>query len=184
MKKLSFKHTAHWLIFILANVLILFAACSKDSDNNDNGGNNNLPDPKPNIVTLNGAEKQITRAEYKDKGDDNYELYLYLNNSDKEKVELGLHKGSHMNGTPIELSEDDTTKYGLFWEVLYYSTDGQIIKASGHPDASHFTKGTLTVSGTPGSGSVNISLKKGKVMGKDDKEYTLTLNYSCEMEKK
>ena len=176
MKKLSFKHTAHWLIFTLANLLILFAACSKDS-NTDN--------LKPNTFTFKSVEKKITRAAYGHYGKDNYRLFLYLNNSNKERVVLGLNKDRHMKGNAIELSQPETAHEEWYWGVIYCdSNDNEIIKASGHPDASHFTKGTLTVSGTPGSGSVNISLKKGKVMGKDDKEYTLTLNYSGEMEKK
>ena len=177
MKKLSFKHTAHWLIFTLANLLILFAACSKDSDNNDT---------KPNTVTLNREEKKITRAAYGHYGKDNYRLFLYLNNSNKERVVLGLNKDSHIKGNAIELSQPETAHEEWYWGVIYCdSNDNEIIKASGHPDAHHFTQGTLTVSGTPGSGSVNILLKNGIVMGLDDKtEYTLTLNYSGAMEKK
>ena len=176
MKKLSFKHTAHWLIFTLANLLILFAACSKDSDNNDD----NL---KYGTVTLNREKKKITRAEYKNAGGGDYLLLLYLNNSDKERVELALNKDNHMKGNTIVLTQDDRPKQGWRWAVEFYDSNGnKIIAASGIPGQLHFTQGTLTVSDTPRSGSVNISLKNGKVMGLDGKtEYPLTLNYSGEM---
>ena len=172
MNTLNFFRKGILALLVATTALV---ACSKDSDTD------NL---KPNTVTLKDVEKQITRAEYKNTGGEDYQLLLYLNNSDKERVELVLNKDKHMNGTSIELFKNDTTQ-GLSWAVYYYDSNGnQIIGAIGTPGASHFTQGTLTVSGTPGSGSVNILLKNGRVMGTDDKEYTLTLNYSGEMEEK
>ena len=178
MNTLIFFRKGIFALLVAATALV---ACSKDSD--DNGGNNNLPEPKPNTVTLKGAEKKITSAEYIHKGGGNCELSLYLNNSDEE-VLLELNKTNHMNGTPIELSKNDTPTQGWAWGITYYDSAGNvIIRADGDPGEHHFTQGTLSISAPPESGKdITILLRNGKVMGKDGKtEYTLTLNYSGKM---
>ena len=141
------------------------------------------PGHKPNTVTLKSVEKKITGAEYINVGGE-YLLLLYLNNSNNEKVVLGLNKDSHMKGNVIDLTKKDTSKG--YWSVDYYdSSNDLIINSTGDSGATHFIQGTLTVSGIPESGSVNISLKRGKVKSMDGKtEYTLTINYSGAMKKK
>ena len=135
MNTLIFFRKGIFALLVAATALV---ACSKDSD--DNGGNNNLPEPKPNTVTLKGAEKKITSAEYIHKGGDDYVLFLNLNNS-KEGVVLELNKDSHMNGTSIERSKDDTSTQGWYWRVFYCDSNGnEIIEADGNPGQLHFTQ--------------------------------------------
>ena len=74
MKKLSFKNTANLLIFTLANVLILFTACSKDSDSN-----NPAKDPYKGFPT----EPVIKQ------GEKNY-ISLYSEKQVGEEIIIGL----------------------------------------------------------------------------------------------
>ena len=155
----------------------MFAACSKDSDNNDD----NL---KYGSVTLNREKKKITRAEYRNAGGGDYLLLLYLNNSNNERVELHLNKDNHMKGNTIVLTQKDTSTKGWHWIVEYYdSSDSGIITAGGKNNPLQFKSGTLTISAPPKSNKdITILLNNGKVIGTDGKtEYTLTLNYSDEM---
>ena len=75
--------------FTIATVMMMsaaFTACS--SSNDDDGGGGTPPTPKAQTVTLDGVEKTILKAEYKDKADGNYILYFYLSDDHKEKVIL------------------------------------------------------------------------------------------------
>ena len=130
-----FANAASKALALAATVMMMsaaFTSCSKDSDD-DNGG---LPTPKAQTVTIDGAEKPILKAEYKDNADGNYQFRLYLSADGKEKVKID----------PV------------------------------------FTTGTLTMSGSP-DGTINIVLKNGRVKGEDNKEHTLTINYSGSMTK-
>ena len=176
MNTLNFFRRGIFALLVAATALV---ACSKDSDDNEF--------KYTNTVTLNGVEKKITRAEYKNAGGGDYLLLLYLNNSDNERVELHLNKDNHMKGNTIVLTQKDTSTKGWHWIVEYYdSSDSGIITAGGKDDPLQFKSGTLTISAPPESGKdITILLNNGKVIGTDGKtEYTLTLNYSGEMEKK
>ena len=159
----------------------VFTACSKDSDDDDP-----KPEPKANTVTIDGAERAILKAEYKDEGDGDYWLLLYLSADGKERVNIELNKDLHITGSPIDLTKKEKEHDGKwYWAVDYYDADGkQIIHTFGKPgdEAPVFTTGTLTISGSP-DGTINIRLENGRVKGKDGKVHTLTVSYSGKMEK-
>ncbi|WP_455537320.1 hypothetical protein [Prevotella koreensis] len=172
--------------FALAAAVMMsaaFTSCSKDSDD-DNGG---LPTPKVQTVTIGGMEKPIVKAEYEDKGNGNYKLFFYLvEEGSVERVKIQLNKGLHMTGNPINLKEKEEKHNGLYWEVTYYTPDGEeFFKTFAGPSSPLpvFKDGTLTVNGDPVSG-IKIKLENGLVVGKDDNEHTFTMSYSGKMTKK
>lgn len=152
-----------------------FTSCSKDNDDK--------PEPKfTNTVTIDGVEKPIVKAEYEDKLNGNYALYLYLSADGKERVRFELNKDLHMSGSPVDLTKRGKGQgFECYWMVEYYKSDGtQLIDSYGAPgedDYPVFTTGTLTVSGSF-DGTINIKLENGRVKGKDGKEHTLTISYS------
>ena len=179
-----FAKAAGRTLALAATVMMMsaaFTACSSDNDEPK-------PDPKPEFkaqtVTIDGKEKPILKAEYKDEGDGDYSLYLNLSADGKEKVEIQLNKAQHITGSPIDLTKKEKEHGGWYWAVDYYKSDGtSLIKAYAAPDDSDFpvfTTGTLTVSGSP-EGTINIKLENGRVKGEDGKEHTLTANYSGTM---
>ena len=156
----------------------MFTSCSKDN-NDDNGGG-------VGTVTLDGVEKTIIKAEYKDKGGGDYALYLLIDDNGKEGVTLALNKGFHITGNPIKLGEKEKVHTGFYWVVEYVKPDGnKLIDTFGKPGNSLpvFNSGTLTVSGDPAAGTVSIKLENGRVKGTDGKEHTITLNYNGKMTK-
>ena len=179
-----FAKAAGRTLALAATVMMMsaaFTACSSDNDEPK-------PDPKPELkaqtVTIDGKEKPILKAEYKDEGDGDYSLYLNLSADGKEKVEIQLNKAQHITGSPIDLTKKEKKHGGWYWVVVYYKSDGtSLIKTYAAPDDSDFpvfTTGTLTVSGSP-EGTINIKLENGRVKGEDGKEHTLTANYSGTM---
>ena len=176
--------------FALVAVVMMsaaFTACSS-SNNDDDGGGGTPPPPKAGTVTIDGKEKPIVKAEYKDGGNGNYALYLYLSADGKERVGFELNKDLHMSGSPVDLTKRGKGQgFECYWMVEYYKSDGtQLIDSYGAPgedDYPVFTTGTLTVSGSPES-TLNIKLENGRVMGEDNKEHTLTVSYSGTMTKK
>ena len=181
-RKNFFAKAAGRTLALSATVMMMsaaFTACSSDNDEPK-------PDPKPELkaqtVTIDGKEKPILKAEYKDKG--GYSLYLNLSADGKEKVEIQLNKAQHITGSPIDLTKKEKEHGGWYWAVDYYKSDGtSLIKTYAAPDDSDFpvfTTGTLTVSGSP-EGTINIKLENGRVKGEDGKEHTLTANYSGTM---
>ena len=164
--------------FALAAVVMMSAvltSCSKDNDD----------EPKANTVTIDGVERPIVKAEYKDENDGNYILYLHLSAESTEVVGFYLNKDLHMTGKPIDLTKKEPEHDGkYYWTVDYYDADGKrIINAFGAPGNPPFlfTTGTLTMSGS--FENINIRLENGRVMGKDGKEHTLTISYSGTMTK-
>ena len=182
MTKNLFLASAAKAAFALAAVVMMstvFTSCSKDNDDDPK------PEPKAGTVTIDGAERPIVKAEYKDKADGNYILYFYLSNDRKEKVRFQLNKDLHMTGSPIDLTKREEEHAGFCWVVEYYKPDDtKLIDTYGRPGYSIpvFKTGTLTISGSP-DGTINIKLENGRVKGTDDKEYTLTVSYSGTMEK-
>ena len=144
-----------------------------------------LPEPKAQTVTLDGAEKPILKAEYKDRNDGDYFLFLYLSADGKEKVEIDLNKELHITGSPIDLTEKEKKHDGkCYWVVEYYKPNGnKLIETWANPGyiIPVFTTGTLTISGS--FENINIRLENGRVEGEDGKEHTLTISYSGTMEK-
>ena len=187
-----FAHAASKALALAATVMMMsaaFTSCSKDSDD-DNGG---LPEPKAQTVSIDGAEKPILKAEYQDRADGNYQFRLYLSADCKEKVKIDLNKNLHMTGSPINLTKREEKHDGkYYWWVSYYKPNGnRLISAFSRPEELYnsgekidpvFTTGTLTMSGSP-DGTINIVLKNGRVKGEDNKEHTLTINYSGSMTK-
>ena len=178
-KNLFFASCAK-VAFALATVVMMsaaFTACS--SSNNDDDPK---PEPKAGTVTIDGEEKPILKAEYKDGGNGNYALYLYLSADGKERVGFELNKGLHMSGSPVDLTKRGKGQgFECYWTVEYYKSDGtQLINSYGAPgedDYPVFTTGTLTASGSP-EGTISIKLENGRVKGTDGKEHTLVLSYS------
>jgi len=179
-----FAKAAGRTLALAATVMMMsaaFTACSNDNDEPK-------PDPKPELkaqtVTMDGKEKPILKAEYKDEDDGGYSLYLNLSADGKEKVEIQLNKAQHITGSPIDLTKKEKEHGGWYWAVDYYKSDGtSLIKTYAAPDDSDFpvfTTGTLTISGSP-EGTINIKLENGRVKGEDGKEHTLTANYSGTM---
>ena len=166
--------------FALAAVVMMstvFTSCSKDNDDEPK------PSPKAGTVTIDGAERPILKAEYEDRGNGNYLLFLYLSADSKEKIELNLNKDLHMTGSPIDLTKKEKEHDGYYWVVGYYKPDDTtLIVTFGNPnDPTYpiFTTGTLTMSGS--FENINIRLENGRVMGKDGKERTLIISYSGTM---
>ena len=185
-KKTFFAKAASKALALAATVMMMsaaFTACSS-SNNDDDGGGGTPPLPKPTgtgTVTLDGEEKPILMAEYKDKADGNYILYFYLSDDHKEKVIMQLNKDLHMTGHAFNLTEREKEHAGFCWAVEYYKPDGTILidtyGAPGEDDYPVFKIGTLTASGSPES-TINIRLENGRVKGTDGKEHTLVLSYS------
>lgn len=178
MRTKKFFASAAKAAFALAAAMMMstaFTSCSKDNDDK--------PEPKfTNTVTIDGVEKAIVKAEYKDMLNGNYALYLYLSADGKERVRFELNKDLHMSGSPVDLTKRGKGQgFECYWMVEYYKSDGtQLIDSYGAPgedDYPVFTTGTLTVSGSF-DGTINIKLENGRVKGKDGKEHTLTISYS------
>lgn len=178
MRTKKFFASAAKAAFALAAAMMMstaFTSCSKDNDDK--------PEPKfTNTVTIDGVEKAILKAEYEDKLNGNYALYLYLSADGKERVRFELNKDLHMSGSPVDLTKRGKGQgFECYWMVEYYKSDGtQLIDSYGAPgedDYPVFTTGTLTVSGSF-DGTINIKLENGRVKGKDGKEHTLTISYS------
>lgn len=178
MRTKKFFASAAKAAFALAAAMMMstaFTSCSKDNDDK--------PEPKfTNTVTIDGVEKAILKAEYKDMLNGNYALYLYLSADGKERVRFELNKDLHMSGSPVDLTKRGKGQgFECYWMVEYYKSDGtQLIDSYGAPgedDYPVFTTGTLTVSGSF-DGTINIKLENGRVKGKDGKEHTLTISYS------
>ena len=187
MKTRNFFANAASKALALAAVVMMslaFAACG--SDNNDDGGGKtpDTPTPKAQTVTIDGTEKPIVNAEYKDEGSGDYSLYLYLSADRKEKVIIFLDKDLHMTGSPVDLTKKEKEHKGKFyWTVEYNGANGNhIIDTWGKPGSEDpvFKTGTLTVSGDP-TGTIDIKLENGRVKGKDRKEHTIILSYSGKM---
>ena len=144
-----------------------------------------LPEPKAQTVTIDGAERPILKAEYKDRNDGDYFLFLYLSADGKEKVEIDLNKELHITGSPIDLTEKEKKHDGkCYWVVEYYKPNGnKLIETWANPGyiIPVFTTGTLTMSGS--FENINIKLENGRVEGEDGKEHTLVLSYSGKMTK-
>ena len=178
MRTKKFFASAAKTAFALAAAMMMstaFTSCSKDNDDK--------PEPKfTNTVTIDGVEKPIVKAEYKDMLNGNYALYLYLSADGKERVRFELNKDLHMSGSPVDLTKRGKGQgFECYWMIEYYKSDGtQLIDSYGAPgedDYPVFTTGTLTVSGSF-DGTINIKLENGRVKGKDGKEHTLTISYS------
>ena len=190
MKTTSFFASAAKAAFALAAVVMMsavFTACSSSNNDDDGGGTPPPPSPKAGTVTIDGEEKPIVKAEYKDMTGGNYALYLYLSADGKERVGFELNKDLHMSGSPVDLTEKEAKHTGKwYWWICYFRPDGTMTIATygdpDEPDYPVFTTGTLTVSGSPES-TLNIKLENGRVMGEDGKEHTLTISYGGKMEK-
>ena len=103
-----------------------FTSCSKDNDDK--------PEPKfTNTVTLDGVEKPIVKAEYKDMLNGNYALYLYLSADGKERVRFELNKDLHMSGSPVDLTKRGKGQgFECYWMVEYYKSDGTQLLSLDH----------------------------------------------------
>ena len=175
-----FANAASKALALATTVMMMSAAFTACSSSNDEP----TTEPKANTVTIDGVEKPILKAEYKDWDGGDYWLYLYLSADGKEKVEIDLNKDLHITGSPIDLTKKEKEHAGFDWVIDYYdANDKRIIDASGGPvgSAPVFTTGTLTMSGDP-TGTINIKLENGRVKGADGKEHTLVLSYSGTME--
>ena len=180
MKTKNFLASCAKATFALATVVMMSAvltSCSKDNDDNNNGP---LPEAKPNTVVINGTERKVVSAEYRSREGASYYLYLNLNASGTEYISLAVNDLLHVTGKPIALTQKEGNVLDP-WEISYVTPDGKYpIFASGNsnqPQIPVFTTGTLTINGSVLS-DISILLKNGRVVGKNGKECTFTLNYS------
>ena len=131
MRTKKFFASAAKAAFALAAAMMMstaFTSCSKDNDDK--------PEPKfTNTVTIDGVEKPIVKAEYKDMLNGNYALYLYLSADGKERVRFELNKDLHMSGSPVDLTKRGKGQgFECYWMVEYYKSDGtQLIDSYGAP---------------------------------------------------
>ena len=85
--------------FAFAMVMVMglaFVACSGDDDKNagEDPQNGNVPqtgkvsqnDPKPMTVTIDNVDKKVVDTEYKNLGNNNYWISLYLSSGSTERV--------------------------------------------------------------------------------------------------
>ena len=157
-----------------------FAACSSSNDE---------PTPPPSLkagtVTVDGVEKPILKAEYKDWGSGIYILYLYLSADGKERVKLELNKDLHMTGKPVDLTKKEAEHDKFNWGIDYYDADGTtLIYTFGDPgnEAPVFTTGSFTAAGSP-EGNIDIFID-GTVTGTDGNVYELRIIYNGPMTQK
>jgi hypothetical protein len=179
MKTKNFLASCAKATFALAAVVMMSAmltSCSKDNDDN----NGELPEAKPNTVVIDGKERKVVSAEYRSREGASYYLYLNLNASGTEYISLAVNDLLHVTGKPIALTQKEGNVLDP-WEISYVTPDGKYpIFASGNsnqPQIPVFTTGTLTITGSVLS-DISILLKNGRVVGKNGKECTFTLNYS------
>ena len=179
-RKHFFTNAASKALTLVAAVMMsaAFAACSSSNDE---------PTPPPSLkagtVTVDGKEKPILEARYINKGDDNYELYLRLNNDGGEGMYIELNEGLHINSITNLTKKEAKHDRKLYWKVSYFSGGTTLINTCGDPDEPLlFTTGTLDISGSL-KGNINIRLDNGRLKDEDGNEHTLTISYSGEMEK-
>ena len=178
-KKTFFANAASKALALAATVMMMSAAFTACSSSNDDP----TTEPKANTVTLDGEEKPILEAGYQYWGDGNYVLFFSLSASSQERVRLGLNKELHITGNPINLTKKEEKHDGKwYWGVIYSDYGNSLFDTWGAFGSSNtiFDTGTLTMSGDP-TGTINIKLENGRVMGKDGKEHTLVLSYSGTM---
>jgi hypothetical protein len=180
MKTKNLLASALSQVLTLATVLMIslaFTACGSDNDKAPEP----LPAPKPKTITLDGVEKSVTSAQYKDNGDGNYTLYLNIGSN--EYIEFVLNKTFHATDKAIDLAQKEKNHPGAYWSVSYLKDDVRVIYADGQPGGALpvFTTGTLTASGTPG-GAFDIKLENGRVVDTDGNEHTLVLSYEGPVE--
>ena len=179
-RKHFFRNAASKALTLVAAVMMsaAFAACSSSNDEPTPP-----PSPKAGTVTVDGKEKPILEARYINKGDDNYELYLRLNNDGGEGMYIELNEGLHINSITNLTKKEAKHDRKLYWKVSYFSGGTTLINTCGDPDEPLlFTTGTLDISGSL-KGNINIRLENGRLKDEDGNEHTLTISYSGEMEK-
>lgn len=175
----------HWQIAKFANLLIfllIFLACSKDSDNN------NPEQPKPNpeqpqiqakegFVFIDGQERKVLKAEGQKQKDDTYALLLFLSKDKQDFVGIAFNPDSQLSKT-IDLTKKDTP-----WRVGYQKGKEIVFAAGSDSELPSFNSGTLKLEGSV-TNTLNILLVNGKVNDADGKEHTLAINYSGNFTKK
>ena len=109
MKTKTIRTSVAKILFVFATVLIastVFSSCSKNNDALTPQQNEypSLPDPKPQTVTINDAERPILAAFYEDKSNGKYRFNIYLSAERTEELRLELIATRHITGKPIELT--------------------------------------------------------------------------------
>lgn len=143
MKNLSFKHTAHWLIFTLANVLILFTACSKDSDS-DNPAKDPYKGFPTEPVIKQGEKNYISLYTEKQVGEEirigligKEGVWVDLNNNGKQDGDDDLDPVLNSGNNVYPLKSQVFTVYG---ELTYFrSNNNSSIKAINLSNAPDLT---------------------------------------------
>ena len=178
--------------FAFATVIMMglaFVACSGDEDKNagEDPQNGKVPqtgkvpqnDPKPMTVTIDNVDKKVVDAEYKNLGNNNYSISLYLSSDSTESVVFNLNTELHMN-KDINLTKVQESN-GHSWRVEYNNKEGQqLIVSDGMKKngANLFSEGKLELMGDPNE-TMMITLTKGKVIGRDKLEHTILISYKA-----
>ena len=186
MKTKNFFASCAKATFALAAVVMMstaFTSCSKDNDDDN--------ETFTNTITINGEERPILRAlcdTHEKWGEQHCRICLYPANNSNDRVEIELNKDLHITNTPIKLDqkEKEHAKDKWYWAINYFNSNStNIISAFANPNHSKpvFKTGTLTMSGSP-TGTMNIKLENGSVVGTDGNTYTLAISYSGPITKK
>ena len=183
-----FNSATHWLIFTLANLLILFA-CSKASDD-DNPNPEPQPKPTPEqpsgFVTLDQQTIAVKSTEYSIRRNGNYEFFLYLSDKSKtHRVGIWLNQELHF-GKTVALTQKDKAPKGKWpWTIEYYADSNvKIIDAGGKEgdDRLVFKAGTLELTHISGN-TFSVELLNGKVEDADGQVRSFAITYKGEFTK-
>ncbi len=131
------------------------------------------------IVTIDNVDKKVVDAEYKNLGNNNYSISLYLSSDRTESVEFYLNIGLHMN-KDISLTKAQESE-GPSWRVVYNDNDGRERIVSDGVDnngTNLFLDGELRFEGDPNE-TITITLTNGNVLGRDYKEHTIQISYKA-----
>ena len=131
------------------------------------------------IVTIDNVDKKVVDAEYKNLGNNNYSISLYLSSDRTESVEFYLNTGLHMN-KDINLTKAQESE-GPSWRVVYNNNEGQELIVSDGVDnngTNLFSDGELRFEGDPNE-TITITLTNGNVLGKDNQKHTIQISYKA-----
>lgn len=131
-----------------------------------------------NTVRIDGVEKPVLETKYETSGKEDFTIYLYLSEDNKEHIKINGKKSKHFN-KDIDLTKIEPATYYL--EISYQTGgrllfDGYLSPANGLA----FTTGTFRIDGDP-AGTFTITLNDGKITDVDygdGKEHTFSIKCS------
>ena len=169
---------ALFALLAMTTLSLTLTACGDDDDDNGGGGGN-----PTTYITVDGVEKNITKAEY-EKRSDGGKVWLYLYLADGTELDFGIQTANF--GKRIDLSKDDTVGDGdydsaEYYYVLYDLETGESWYGDNDPeDVCHLASGSymkFSVSGNTytGEGKLVYSPELDNDVY-DGKTHTITFN--------